>query len=62
MQNPVAFDVHYSEYQRQTAWINSEDWKIERTAKQYRVRTAIAQALIHLATLLAPASQETRAA
>jgi len=31
-ENPVAFEVHYREYQRQAAWINHEDWKIERAA------------------------------
>ncbi|MGI8687440.1 MAG: hypothetical protein ACR2M3_02580 [Thermomicrobiales bacterium] len=62
MENPMAFPQHYADHQRQVAWINDNDWQFERPKKQYPVRIAIAKALIHLATLLAPTRQETRAA
>ena len=62
MENPVAFDVHYTEFQRQTAWINANDWQLEKRTKQYRVRAALAKALISLANMLAPTKQETRTA
>ncbi len=55
MENPVAFEVHYREYQRQAAWINHEDWKIERKAKRYQVRVVVAKRLIALAARIAPA-------
>ncbi len=54
MQNPVAFEVQYGEYRRQTAWINANDWQFAKPERRYRVRQAIAQALIALANALAP--------
>jgi surface antigen len=63
MQNPMAFEVQYGEYQRQAAWINANDWQYEKPEQRYRVRKAIAQALITLANLLTPTEkQETRTA
>jgi hypothetical protein len=63
MQNPVAFEVQYGEYQRQAAWINANDWQFAKPERRYRVRQAIAQALIALAHLLTPTrTQETRTA
>ena len=56
MQNPVAFEVQYGEYQRQAAWINANDWQFAKPERRYRVRQAIAQALIALANALAPAA------
>lgn len=54
MENPMAAHVHYTEHQRQMAWVNNEDWKIERTTQQYRMRAAVAKALVGLATRIAP--------
>jgi hypothetical protein len=54
MQNPMAAQVHYSEYQRQAAWINELDWQFEKGEKRHGVRKAIAQVLIALAARLAP--------
>ena len=54
MENPVAFEVQYGEYQRQVAWINENGWQFEKPEQRYRVRRAIAQALITLANALAP--------
>lgn len=63
MQNPVAFEVQYGEYQRQAAWINENDWQFTKPERRYRVRKAIAQALIALANALAPtASRKTQPA
>jgi hypothetical protein len=63
MENPVAMQVQYDEMQRQTAWINDENWKFEKPERRYRVRKALAQALITLANALAPAkTRETRPA
>jgi hypothetical protein len=63
MQNPVAFEVQYGEYQRRAAWINENDWQFEKPEQRYCVRKAIAQALIALANALAPAeSQKTQPA
>lgn len=54
MQNPVAFEAHYSEYQRQAAWINENDWQFEKPAKRRPVRAAVAAALVRLAARLSP--------
>ncbi len=62
MENPMAAQVHYSEYQRQTVWLNEENWKFEAPARRYRVRAAVAHALVALASLLAPTKQEARTA
>jgi hypothetical protein len=55
MQNPMAFEVHYSEYQRQAAWINENDWQFENAEERHPVRRAVAKALIALAARLSPA-------
>ena len=57
MENPMAAQVHYSEYQRQAAWINANAWLFERPTKQYRVRQAVAKALIALANAVTPTTQ-----
>jgi hypothetical protein len=63
MQNPVAFEVQYGEYQRQAAWINANDWQFAKPERRYGVRQAIAQALISLADALAPTeTQKTQPA
>lgn len=63
MENPMAAQVHYDEYRRQAAWVNTNDWQFEHAEKRYRVRTAMAKALISLAHMLAPtAKQGTQAA
>lgn len=63
MQNPAAFEIQYGEYQRQAAWINANDWQFEKPERRYRVRQAIARALIALANALAPTeSRETQPA
>jgi hypothetical protein len=54
MQNVIAHEVHYTDYRRQMAWINENDWQIERRATRYPVRQAVAKALIALATKLVP--------
>lgn len=59
MDNLMAVEVRYQDHQRQAMWINEESWKFERPEKRYRVRQAMAKVLIHLATLLTPARQET---
>jgi hypothetical protein len=61
MQSPVAMQVQYDELRQQTAWINAENWKFEQPAKRYRVRNAIAQALITLANALTPAKKQDTA-
>lgn len=62
MENPIASQVHYNEYLRQTAWLNEENWKFERPEKRHRAREATAKALIHLAALLAADRRETHTA
>jgi hypothetical protein len=63
MENPMAFQQHYADHRRQMAWINAEDWQFEQPERRYRVRRAIARALIALANLLTPTrTQETRTA
>jgi hypothetical protein len=57
MENPMAAQIHYSEHQRQAAWINANAWQFERPTKQYRVRQAVAKALIALANALTPPTQ-----
>jgi hypothetical protein len=54
--------THYEEHQRQMAWINTEGWQFEQPAKRYRMRYAIARALVRLAILLTPPAQEARPA
>jgi hypothetical protein len=59
MEHPMASQAQYLEHQRQLAWINAEGWQFERSETRYRVRSAVARTLLHLATLLTPARQET---
>ncbi len=54
MQSPVAFEVLYSEHQRQVAWVNDNEWQFAKPRTQYRVRQAMARALVQLANLLTP--------
>jgi hypothetical protein len=54
--NAAALEVQYTDYQRQMAWINANDWQIERRAKQYPARRIMPQALMALATRLMPAT------
>jgi hypothetical protein len=58
MENPMAAQVHFSEYQRRAAWVNANDWQFERVDKRYRVRTAVAMALVTLANLLTPTRKQ----
>jgi hypothetical protein len=63
MQNVPALEVHYTDYRRQMAWINENDWQIEQRAKRYPVRQAVAKVLIALATrLMPPTPRRTRVA
>lgn len=63
MQNPMAAQVHFSEYQSNVAWVNEHDWQVQQPAKRYPVRQAVAKALIALAQTLTPATKrETQAA
>ena len=62
MENQTAYQVRYNDHQRQMARVNDEAWKFERTAKRYRVRATVAKALITLANLLSPTTQEVQAA
>ncbi len=57
MENPMAAQVHYSEYQRQAAWINANDWQFEKATKRQRVRATVAKALIALANAVTPTAQ-----
>ncbi len=52
--NTTAHEVHYTDYHTQMAWINANDWQIERRAKRYPVWQAVAKALIALAGMFAP--------
>jgi hypothetical protein len=53
--NTTTHEVHYSDYQRQMAWINANDWQIEkRPTRRYLMRQGVAKALIALANILAP--------
>jgi hypothetical protein len=54
MHDLVALQVHAREHQRQIAWVNAENWKFAKSVRRYRVRRAIARALIALAHVLAP--------
>lgn len=56
MQNPMAPQVHFDDYQTQVAWVNEHDWQFGRPTKRYPVRQAIAKALISLANVLSPAA------
>lgn len=58
MHDLVALEVHAREYQRQIAWVNAENWKFAPHSGRYRVRRAIARALIALANALAPPTQQ----
>jgi len=58
MENPIAFQQHYTDHQRQMTWINTNGWQFERPEKRYRARTAVAAACIHLATLLTSTRQK----
>jgi hypothetical protein len=58
MEHPMAAQVQYDEYRRQAAWINDNDWQFEKAEKRYRVRTAMAKALIGLANLLTPTEKQ----
>jgi hypothetical protein len=57
MENPMAAQVHYSEYQRQAAWINANDWQFEQPAKRHPARAMVAKVLIALANAVAPTTQ-----
>ncbi len=57
MENPMAAQVHYGEYQRQAAWINGNDWQFEQPAKRHPMRASVAKVLIALTTAMAPATQ-----
>jgi hypothetical protein len=54
MHDLAALEAHAREYQRQIAWVNAESWKFAPRVRRYRVRRAIARALIGLANVLAP--------
>ena len=62
MENPMTFQVHYTEHQRQAAWVNANDWQFAKREKRYRMRQAVANALIALAKTLAPTTQDARTA
>ncbi len=62
MENPMAAQVHFTEHQRQAAWINANDWQFERPAQRHPVRAAVAKALIALANAVTPTQREAGAA
>jgi hypothetical protein len=57
MENPMAAQVHYGEYQRQATWINGNDWQFEQPAKRHPARATVAKALIALAMAVTPTTQ-----
>ncbi len=58
MENPMAAQVQYGEYQRQAAWINANDWQFEQPAKRHPVRATVAKALVALAARVAPTASQ----
>lgn len=56
--NEIDAWAHYTEHQRRTAWINEQDWKMERPVRR-SPRVAMAKALLALARRIAPAHPET---
>ncbi len=59
MENPMTFQQHYADHQRQSAWINANDWQFERTEKRYPVRATVAKALVALAARVAPTAGQS---
>ncbi len=57
MENPMTFQQHYADHQRQAAWINKNDWQFEQPAKRHPVRATVAKVLIALANAVAPTTQ-----
>lgn len=55
--NEIDAWAHYTEHQRRTAWINEQDWKIERPARR-SLRVVMAKALLALARQIAPVYPE----
>lgn len=54
MENPMATQVHYGEYQRQAAWINGNDWQFDKRTTRHPVRATVAKVLIALANAVTP--------
>lgn len=50
-------EILYAEHQRQMAWINEHDWKIE-TPRWRSLRVALAKSLMALARRVAPPQPE----
>lgn len=55
MENPMAAQVQYGEYQRQTTWLNEEGWRFYPPTTRTPVRETVARTLVTLAARLAPA-------
>ena len=57
--NEMDARAHYTEHQRQMAWINDQDWKIEIEKPPRRsLRLALSKALLALARHIAPVYPE----
>jgi hypothetical protein len=54
MENPMTFQQHYADHQRQSAWINANDWQFEKAEKRHPMRAACVRRLIGLARIAAP--------
>jgi len=54
MENPMTFQQHYADHQRQSAWINANDWQFEKAEKRHPMRAACVRWLIGLAKSAAP--------
>jgi len=59
MENPMAAQVHYGEYQRQAAWIDGNDWQFDQPAKRHPARATVAKALVALAARVAPTASQS---
>jgi hypothetical protein len=54
MQQTTDCQARYYDLQRDLAWVNSEAWKFERPRSRRRIRSAVARALLALASRLTP--------
>jgi hypothetical protein len=54
MQYTTDFQTHYNDHRRQMAWVNDEGWKFDPPTTRNRMRATVAEALIALATRIAP--------
>jgi hypothetical protein len=62
MYDAMDFQVRYDNHRRRVDWINDHDWQFERPERRGQLRLTAARALITLAALLAPATEQPRTA